>query len=453
MRMKRPLLLGAALLLSVALALPAAAQQDNQTPEGTLAYALQGDASGLTVRIGPGGLALSYTESDANSEPTASGLASAQCEFDAEGRAQCVEGATEESAYPGDEGDSEESCAKSQPPPPLGDFLVSVSEGCAFSRSGLLEGLPFTANNAKAGPLDIKLNPGAFEGGGELENVRNQVIDALRDLLGEDPPAEDPFSDLLTQILQALENERIGQIEVGPVSSDVNPEANVINVTSTAKGPIIRLFGVPKVDATNPDNESCPSTDTDDDGVDDTTWLYTIRVGESTATALIDTTARTVDGDGTAAVAMLTQPNLETGTDPTDCRTDEVKGDSAIIAEGTPVQSEISIGGVVRNVGDDFAEVRASGVKIHLFQGTPEQQEFMGGVLIGTAVANAAVAIRVDLPPPTPPPTPTQPVPNNPPDEPRVLPDTGADDYVPYAVGLLVVAAAVALTARRLARR
>lgn len=73
--------------------------------------------------------------------------------------------------------------------------------------------------------------------------------------------------------------------------------------------------------------------------------------------------------------------------------------------------------------------------------------------MIGAARANASVATRIDTPDPTPTPTPEPTVQNNPPEEPRVLPETGGEDYLPYAIVLLVAAAAVGVAARRLGRR
>jgi hypothetical protein len=194
--------------------------------------------------------------------------------------------------------------------------------------------------------------------------------------------------------------------------------------------------------------QNCETTQ-DDEGT--TVWLYSIQVGEAQAEALIDTANRTVDvGETNAAAVTLTGLDPE---NPTDCRTQPIaeSTDATVIAEGTPIQSSIFVGGKRTEVGDDFATAEAAGVSINLFEGT-EGEEGPPPIVIGAARTSAAVATRVDLPA-TPTPTPTQQVQGNPPEEPRVLPDTGGDDLVPYAIALLVAALAIGVTARRLARR
>ena len=457
--------------MTAALALPAAAQQTNQnqtqTPEGTLAYALTGEADAFTLRLGPGGRALAYARADANSVPTASGLASAECQFDPEGAPSCEEAATEESSYPGHEGDAQTSCAKPEIPPPPGEFL-NVSRGCAMSTSGLEDGLPFTRNEATAGPITVNLDFSAFPGGGkDLEQFKQELLKQLEDIVKQGPQ-DNPIAPLVEQILTALQEGNIGEIELGPASSDVEPDGDVIQVVSTAKGPIIRLLGVPAVAPEQPAGdrkttaqqaepfEGCDITDNPKDpGGPDMAWLYSIEVGESRSAALIDIADRTVDAEGDGAAVSVTSPDIESG-DPTDCRTDTIAEgtEGVVIGEGTPIQSEILVGGSRTEVGDDFALARAAGVSIHLFQGTDDpsdEEPFMGGLRIAAAATNASVAMRVDYASPTP--TPSRVVHNNPPEEPRVLPDTGGDDYLPIAVALLLLAVGVGVVARRLARR
>lgn len=458
--MKRPLLASVALLMTASLALPAAAQQNNQddTPEGTLRYALQGDADAFRLGVGPGGLSLAFTRSDADSVPTASGLASAECQFDPEGNATCVEEATEESSYPGNGGDDQTTCAEPAPPAPLGKFL-SLTEGCALSQSRLENDLPFTRNEATAGPIDINADFGAIPGAGQdIEDVKEGLIDQIKEVIGQGP--ENPIRDLVDQILIALEEDNIGEIELGPSSSDIDPDAGIITVTSTAKGPIVRLLGVPAVGEPLPGGEEpydkCEITE-NAAGEPDTAWLYSIEVGEAKASALIDVAGRTVDvGETNAAAVTVTSPDLGS-QEPTDCRTDPIAEDTeaVVIAEGTPLQSSIFVGGKRTEVGDDFAIAEAAGVSINLFENGDEPgAEGPPPIVIGAARTNASVAMAVDLPPtPRPPPTQPPPVQNNPPEEPRVLPDTGGDDYVPYAIVLLVAGVAIGVTARRLARR
>ena len=459
--------------MTVALALPAAAQQNNQQDQtqaddgSTFAYALQGDADAFRLGVGPGGLSLGFARSNADSVPTAQGLASAECQFDPEGNATCVEEATEESSYPGNEGNNQPSCAEPAPPPPLGDVL-SLTEGCALSMSGLEDQLPFTRNETTAGPIDINLDFSAAPGpGGEVENVKDQIIAELQKIIDRSPPGN-PVADLASQILEALQTGEVGEIELGPSSSDIDPDAGVITVTSTAKGPIIRLLGVPAEpvrpvsekdeaaegqQAADPLYEGCDIT-TDDEG-NKTAWLFSIEVGEAKASALIDVASRTVDAGETNATAVsVTGLDPSTPEDPTDCRTETIAEgtDAAVIAEGTPIQSSIFVGGKRTEVGDDFATAEAAGVSINLFEGNGEG----GGpppIVIGAARANASVATRIDTPEPTPTPSPTPSVQGNPPEEPRVLPETGGEDYLPYAIVLLVAAAAVGVGARRLGRR
>jgi hypothetical protein len=457
-RTKRPLLVGAALLLAAAVALPAAAMQSpstaspspSATPEGMLAYALQGDADAFRLGLGSEGLSLGFARANANSVPTASGLASAECRFDPEGAAICQEGATEESSYPGHEGDDETSCATPEIPGGAGRFL-DLGRGCAFSKSGAEADFPFTTNETTADPITIAADGSAVPRRGP-EDLEDQLVGELENLIRRGPGGK-RIGDLAEQILEALRDGQLGEIELGPSSSDIDPDGDILTVTSAATGPIIRLLGVPAAPRLY---QGCDTTK-DDEGTK-TAWLYSIAVGEATASAFIDVGGRTVDiGDANAAPVSVTSPNPDTNK-PTDCRTETIaeSTDALVIAEGTPIQSSISVGGKRTEVGDDFAIAEADGVSITLFE-LGDEPDAVGPdpIVIGAGRANAAVAIRVDLPEASPTPTrsPTQEVLGNPPKEPRVLADTGGDDYLPYAIVLLLAAALLGITARRLARR
>lgn len=269
--------------------------------------------------MGPGGLSLGFARSNADSVPTAQGLASAECQFDAEGNANCEPSATEQSSYPGNEGDNTRTRAEPEPPAPIGEFL-SLTRGSALSMSGLEDQLPFTRNETTAGPIDINLDFSAAPGPGQpVENAKDQLIEEIKKIIGQGPE-DNPLTPFLEQILTALQEGEAGQIELGPSSSDIDPDAGVITVTSTAKGPIIRLLGVPAepVQPVSEEEEAGEGEQaaepalyegcdiTTEDGTK-TAWLFSIEVGESKASVLIDVAGRTVDaGETTAAAVSIT---------------------------------------------------------------------------------------------------------------------------------------------------
>ena len=434
--MRRVLPLLAVLLGAGALAFPARAQTDESPspdPTSTIRFALGGDARSLGITIQNSGLALAFAEASADSTPTAGGTGSGQCQVDGEDQ-ECEPAVTEESKFPGEEGNDQPTCAAPQPPEePLGT-IISVVEGCGFSRSSGIDGVALTENRGSAGPAALALDLSGLSD--DLENQKDALVDQIRDVIGELP--ENPARDLIDLLLASLQDGQLAQIELGPATSDVVSAEGLVTNVSESQGALINLFEIVPLKQPGRRESSGAGRRGPEAQGNGPEYLISLEIGASRALAGVnpDTAEVTGDADGSTATLRVLDPStgdyIEEELDPD--QTIELFGD-------TPIQTTITLGNKAVITDDEEGCVQASGegARVQLGQG----EEFEGGIDLRIASSGAAACAAEDILQLSPSVSPTTQEP---------LPATGNDSPVGVAIGLIVVAAVVLYARHRLAR-
>ncbi|MFN2527054.1 MAG: hypothetical protein ABR505_12475 [Actinomycetota bacterium] len=415
----------AALLAALVLPVPA---------HGALSstFALAGEARALEVAIGQTGVSLGAAMARADSTPSASGVAAGLCELLGTqanpDSLPCNEQTKIATAYPGPS-ELLQACAGPALPAPL-STLIKLELACGSSQSGLTNGLPFTTNEGKVADLAVKLDLTGLVPA--VEDVKETVIDQLQDILDIVPV--EPVKNAVNNLLEVLDEGQAGRIQLGPATSNVtSPDANTLQVESTAAGARIGLLGIPDL---NGQGLPIPGTaDSLQDGI------IIIDIASSKASASINTATAVADAAASPSLIKVRVRDI-TSLTPSYVELDVAPGQSVTILQGTPLESTISAASSTTDIQEHSASSAADAVGLHLLKGVN------GGIKLSlartTAAANVA-ALRQPAPP-----APQGPV-AAPPKLKPPLPVTGGTDYTLPAIMLLASAGALYVLRRRFA--
>ena len=239
-------------------------------------------------------------------------------------------------------------------------------------------------------------------------------------------PSLGALVDALEALIPALVDALVGQV-VGNVAESL--QDIVTSITGLVDDVLAVLMLPDLLDATDP--------------------LLTLDAGRAVATASLDIETLDVTTSGTANTAVITLSSAFATLLGEDNTTITVPGgDSLTIAEGTPIESTISVLAVeeiTRSVDSesyDLTGTRAGGVTLALFT----SPELMGGITVELAVAEAVVG---GVPITTPPADPEDPDPAPDPDDPEPAPPMPITGGGLALLGLLAAGGALALGRRR----
>ena len=388
------------------------------------AYALSGDARAAEVAIAGQGVTLGVAISRADSKPSAEGLGAGQCSLLGDApepsKVTCEGSTTEQSSSPGDEGDDGATCAAPSLPDPLGT-IIPIATACGSSGSTIAKGIPTTLNDGKVAEAAVNLDLSGLSG--ELQGVKEQVVDALQEITGQAP---EPIRTALTQVLDVVDVGQAGKVQVGVASSNIGAVDTGIQVVSTAAKARIGVLGIPEIDD---DGNPLPGT------ADATTnGLLIIEIGQSTASVTIDTKKASAEAAADPAIVRIKVRDI-TQVKPTYTEIPVAPGQSQTVLEGTPLESTITAASSeIANEGTKAAASSAA-VRLDLLKGV------QGGIQLALGRTTAAGQIQA-APEPEPQPQP----------EPEPLPVTGGNSvWVKLGVVLLVAAGAVIWIRRRTA--
>jgi hypothetical protein len=388
------------------------------------AYALSGDARAAELAIAGQGVTLGAAISRADSKPSAEGLAAGQCSLLGDApdpsKVTCEASTTEHTSAPGEGGEEGSTCAVPSLPDPLGTVLA-IATACGTSSSTIAKGIPTTLNEGKVLEAAVNLDLSGLSA--ELQGVKEQVVDALQDVLGQAP---EPIANALTQILDVVDVGQAGKVEVGVAESNIGAVKNGIQVVSTAAGARVGVLGIPELDD---DGNPLPGT------ADATTnGLLIIEVGQSSASVTVDTLNATAEAAADPAIVRVKVRDI-TQLEPTYTEIAVAPGQSQTVLEGTPLESTIvAAASEVENEGTKAAASSAA-VRLDLIKGV------QGGIQL--ALGRTTAAAQVEAAP--------EPEPQAQPDD-DVLPVTGGDSaWVKLGVVLLLAAGVVIWIRRRTA--
>lgn len=402
------------------------------TAHGALSstFAMAGEARALEVAIGQTGVTLGAAMSKVDSTPSAFGVAAGLCELLGTqanpDSLPCNEQTKISTAYPG-AGELLQACAGPSLPAPL-STLIKLEVACGSSQSGLQNGLPVTTNEGKVAELAVKLDLTDLVPA--VEDVKETVIDQLQDILDVVPV--EPVKNAVNNLLEVLDEGQAGRIQLGPATSNVTtPNANTLQVESTAAGARIGLLGIPDLNA-----QGLPIPGTADALQD---GIIIIDIASSKASASINTATAVADAAASPSLIKVRVRDI-TSLTPSYVELDVAPGQSVTILQGTPLESTISAASSTTDIQEHSASSAADAVGLHLLKGVN------GGIKLSlartTAAANVA-ALRQPAPPapqgPVAPPSKLKPP----------LPVTGGTDYTLPAIALLLSAGALYVLRRR----
>jgi hypothetical protein len=409
----------------LAVATIAAALSGTGTPaasQNASAYALSGDARAAELAIGGQGVTLGAAISRADSKPSAEGLAAGQCSLLGDApepsKVTCEESTTETSSSPGEGGEAGATCAAPSLPDPLGTVIV-LATACGSSSSTIAKGVPTTLNEGKVAEAAVELDLSGLSG--ELQGVKEQVVDALQDLTGQAP---EPIRTALDQILNVVDVGQAGKVQIGVATSNIGAVPNGIEVVSTAAKARIGVLGIPELDDDgNPVPGSANAT---------TNGILIVEIGQSTASVTVDTEKATAEAAADPAIVRIKVRDI-TQLKPTYTEIPVAPGQSQTVLEGTPLESTITAANSeISNEGTKAAASSAA-VRLDLIKGV------QGGIQLALGRTTAAAQVQPAAEPPEPE---TQP-------DTEPLPVTGGNSLWPKLGLLLVIAAGVVVWIRR----
>jgi hypothetical protein len=393
--------------------------------QNVTAYALSGDARALELAVAGQGVTLGAAISRADSKPSAEGLGAGQCSLLGDApdptKVTCETTTTETSSSPGEGGEDGATCAAPSLPDPLGT-VVTIATACGSSSSTIAKGIPTTLNEGKVLEVGVNLDLSGLSA--ELQGVKQQVVDALQDVLGQAP---EPINTALTQVLDVIDVGQAGKAEIGVAESNIGAVEGGIQVVSTAAGARIGVLGIPTLDD---DGNPLPGT------ADATTnGLIIVEIGESSASARIDTTKAQAEAAADPSIVTLKVRDI-TQLQPTYTEVAVAPGQTQTVLEGTPLESTVTAAASeIANEGTKAAAASAA-VRLDLIKGV------QGGIQLALGRTTAAAQVQGDT---------VQPQPGPPPDE-DPLPVTGGNSaWVKLGVILLLGAGVVIWIRRRTA--
>jgi hypothetical protein len=424
---RRAVLACAAAALIAAPLQAGAAPSPSPSPTPPPPYALAGEARGLELAITDQGVTLGAAVAESDSTPKSAGLGAGQCEILGDTgttEAPCNASTAETSEYPGDQGDGSSTCAAPTLPAPLNTAL-DIRTACGFSRSGLAGDFAVTENRGTVGLISLQFDLSGLSA--ELDAVKDQVVDGLKDVLVDAPG---PVGPAVTALLDSVDEGEAGRIRIGNAESVISKNMDAVEVVSTAGGAEIGLIGIPDLDATG--NPIPGSSNALEDG------LIIIEVGDAESTASLNPSTLELDATADAAtvkvfVRDITQyPAIVYQEVPID------PDQSATILPDTPLESTISAGAQSTQVTEDTALAASDALALHLLQ----DPMFEGGLQLGLARTTAAAAFELQEVQPSPSPSPS--------DGDRTLPATGGRDRTAWGLIFLALVGAVFFLRRRL---
>lgn len=375
----------------------------------------------MEAALGTEGLTLGVALARADSTPMAEGTGAGQCSLLGDepdpDNLPCNESTASSSSYPGEPGTPQEQCAGPGVPAPLSTIL-SIGLACGASHSGVTGGLPFTANSGKVAEIALELDLRGLVP--QVEDAKEQVIDALQDITNQAP---EPIKNALNSVLDALDAGQGGRILVGPSSSNVTKTKDGLEVVSSAAGARIGVLGIPDLD-----EDGVPILGTSD-AIEDGLIIIEVGAAEASASLDLDSAAATSAADPalvTVKIRDITQ------AEPTYISQSVAPGQTQTILAGTPLESTITAAASTTEVEGNTARAAADAVRLHLLKGV------QGGILVGLGRATASAAIDKVLPAP--------PIKRGPPD---TLPVTGGRDLTVLALALLLISGALLIARRR----
>jgi hypothetical protein len=414
--MKRAFLTLVVVVFVAALASPSGAGPAAPT------FALSGDARAVELGVGDQGVTLGAAIARADSKPSASGLAAGQCDLLGDNpdpaKVTCAETTTETSSYPGDGGKDGATCAAPALPAPL-DSVLAIATACGSSQSGKAGAFAGTANEGQVADVAVNLDLSGVSQ--QVEDVKDQVVDAIRGIVDQAP---EPVKNALDRILDVIDVGQAGEIKIGTATSTISPTKGGLQVVSTAKGAVVGVLGIPDVNA---QGDPIPGTaDATEDG------LLIVEIGTSETSVSVNTTAATAEAKASPAIVTLKVRDI-TQLQPTYTEIPVAPGETQTVLEGTPLESTVTAAdSVIENKGSTAAGA-SNAVRLDLVKGVQGGIHLALGRTTGAARVLAAPD-SVDEPEPAPD------------DEP--LPVTGARNLVGLGI-LLLMGAALLLWARR----
>ncbi len=378
--MKRIFAMVAVAALAVLTAIPASAKQESR-------WAVQGEARALELAIGGQGLTLGFSATSANSTPSVTGVGSGQCDLVGEVTntedVPCSDGNTEHSEYPGNEGDSEQSCAGALPAP--FNEIIQLNLVCGSSHSTWKNG-PSSTNVGKVGelgtknPLDSSLLAELLpaDPNDPVNEVVDQLIDALTPIISETPAEIQTALENILAIVTSADDLQAVKAEIGPSGSNVTSKGDTITVSSTGAAARIGLVGLPTVDAAGLKV---------DDADPLKNGLVIIEVGPSAASATLSKGNAAADSAASASIVTIKIRDI-TKTDLTYIEVPVSPGESVTVLEGTPLESTITAAKATTDQGDGTAVAAADAVRLDLLKGVS------GGIQLGLSRTAAAVSVE-----------------------------------------------------------
>jgi hypothetical protein len=406
---------------TIAAALTGAATPASSQP-GAQAYALSGDARALELGVAGQGVTLGAAIARGDSKPSAEGLGAGQCSLlgDAPDPAKvtCEASTTEQSSSPGEGGEDGATCAAPALPDPLGT-VVAIQTACGASSSTVVKGVPTTINEGKVLEAGVNLDLSGLSA--ELQGVKQQVVDALQDVVGGAP---EPINTALTQVLDVIDVGQAGKIELGVAEANIGAVEAGVQVVSTAAGARVGVLGIPTLDD---DGDPLPGT------ADATTnGLLIVEIGHSRSAVTVDTSKAVAEAAATAAVVTVKVRDI-TSLEPTYQEIPVAPGQTVTVLEGTPLESTIvAAASDVSNEGTKAAAA-ADAVRLELITGV------QGGIHLALGRTTAAAQVQAAPEPPQPQPDPDE----------DPLPVTGGSSALLPVGIVLVLAAGVVVWIRR----
>jgi hypothetical protein len=299
--------------------------------------------------------------------------------------------------------------------------VIAIASACGSSSSTVAKGVPTTLNEGKVLEVGVNLDLSGLSA--ELQGVKQQVVDALQDVIGQAP---EPINTALTQILDVIDVGQAGKLQIGVAESNIGAVENGVQVVSTAAGARIGVLGIPTVDD---DGDPLPGT------ADATTnGLIIVEIGTSRSSVAVDTQKATAEAAASPAIVILKVRDI-TKVQPTYTEIPVAPGQSQTVLEGTPLESTVVAAvSEIENQGTKAA-ASAAAVRLDLIKGV------QGGIQL--ALGRTAAAAQVQAAPGPGP----QPAPDDDP-----LPVTGGNSaWLKLGVVLLLGAGVVIWIRRRTA--
>lgn len=442
--MKRPFSVVTAVVGVVyALALPAGVDAETEQK-----YALSGQGRALDIAIGQTEVTLGFAKAKADSTPSAQGVGAGQCTLLGESPESdslpCNEKTQETSSFPGNPGSTIEQCGEEIALPPPLDAVLALDFACGSSHSGIASGMPFSKNMGKIADLEVNLPlSDLLSGAPEAEGLVGDLTGALSPVLDAVPGELRGTVENLLETLEDLDLTQLLHAEVGPADANISSKGSTLKVATSSAGAKIGLLGLPSLDLLGSGEKESGDALLGDPIKD---GLVIIEVATATASSTIDTDKVTADAEASPALVTvkvrdLLSPESKYITIPVEI------GQTITLLEGTPLESTITAADSTVAIENNSASARAASdaVRLHLLKGLLD-----GGIKLGLARASSAAAVE-DKPAAAPPEE--EPPPGAPKAPDKVLPVTGGENPLPWALALFASSAALLFARRRLSAR